>query len=141
MNAGYRFIREVENAVAGRAMQADVDVYPIFFAQLDRAVDGSNFLFPNFEQILRVGPEPIIHGQADPVESPILDPAEIVFLEEAVIFVGKIFHPIGICREIFKQVEAIPFGIGKLIGTGGLTRGRRNILVADAGPRRNCAHQ
>lgn len=90
MNTGERFVHGVEDAICRRPVQAEVDMDSVFLAQLYGAIDGRNFVFANFQEILRVGPEPVIHRQTDPVETPIANSAKVVLLEHAVILIGEI---------------------------------------------------
>jgi len=61
VDAGERFVHVVENAVSRRTVQAEVDMDSVSFAQFYGAIDGGDFVFVNFEEILRVGPEAVIH--------------------------------------------------------------------------------
>ena len=127
VDAGDFLIHDVEDAVAGRAVETDVDVDFMFLAELDGAVDGRDGLFVDFHGVAGIGPEAVVHGEADPVEAPIVNPLEVTFWELAVVFVREIFHPVGVGGEIFEEIEAVPAGVDgvfELWGEGILGEGQ-----------------
>src|SRR4051794_18436054 len=65
----------------------------------------------DLQKILRIGPEPVVHGQPHPVEAPVSNPTEVVFQKHPVVPVGKYFIQSGSVEKYSRRLNPYHFGL------------------------------
>ena len=112
------------DAVAGEAVEVDVDVDAVLPAQLDGAVDLLQRLLAHERPVVAAAPAPVVEGQAREVEAPLRHRREVGLLEGGAVV--RVAGP----AEAALEVEAAPAGNP---ARGGLVvRGQRRAR-GDAG--------
>ena len=90
------------DAVAGDAVEVDVDVDPVLFAQLDRTVDLLQRLFADLRPVVAAAPRPVREWQAREVEAPLRDRGEVELVEGGAVV--RVAGP----AEPALEIEATP---------------------------------
>ena len=84
-----QFLGRRIHAVAGSAMEVQADVQPVLLPQVDHLIDASSISSLTLYQSSRFHPQLVGHGQSDEVESPVLQPAEVVFHRLRIVTPGE----------------------------------------------------